>query len=71
MMDTLNAAYNVKETPSLAKQYAVAIGLTCDIGLLVVISVAVILFGERITAAQNDSRLCCYGSLNRGPLRWT
>jgi len=48
MMDTLNAAYKMKETRSLIKQYAVAVGLTCGIGLLLVVSVITLLFGEKI-----------------------
>lgn len=52
MMDTLNAAYNVKETRSLIKQYAVAVGLTCCVGLMLVISVGIVIFGERVMAAH-------------------
>ena len=48
VMDTLNAAYGVKENRSLIKQYAVAIGLTLGITLLLVISVAIVLFGDGI-----------------------
>lgn len=61
MMDTLNAAYNVKETRSLAKQYGVAIGLTSGIGLLLVISVAVVVFVERITATQTSQGIAEMG----------
>jgi membrane protein len=50
MMDTLNAAYNVKETRSLIKQYSVAVGLTCGISLLIVASLVFLIFGETITA---------------------
>lgn len=38
MMDTLNAAYNVKETRSMIKQYAVAIALTIGMGVLIVVA---------------------------------
>ena len=55
MMNTLNAAYNVKETRSLIKQYAIAVGLTCGISLLLVASVVILIFGEKITAAHTSS----------------
>ncbi|PWT85809.1 MAG: hypothetical protein C5B58_02485 [Acidobacteria bacterium] len=55
MMDTLNAAYNVKETRSLIKQYAVAVGLTCGIGFLLVSSVAILTFGEDVAAAHANA----------------
>ena len=51
VMDTLNAAYKVKETRSLVKQYAVAIALTCGTGVLLVISLMTAIFGDRIAAA--------------------
>lgn len=38
MMDTLNAAYNVQETRSILKQYAVAIALTVGMGALIVVA---------------------------------
>jgi membrane protein len=37
-IDTLNAAYGVKESRSLFRQYAVSIGLTCGLGLLLTFS---------------------------------
>jgi membrane protein len=40
VMDTLNAAYKVKETRSLLKQYVVAVALTVAIALLLLASVA-------------------------------
>lgn len=61
MMDTLNAAYNVKETRSLAKQYAIAVGLTCGIGLLLVISVALVIFGEKTIPAAGAHGLQAIG----------
>jgi membrane protein len=51
IMDTLNAAYNVKETRSLLKQYAIATGLTVGIALLMVISVAIMVFGQVLLKA--------------------
>jgi len=48
VMDTLNAAYKVKETRSLSKQYAVAIGLTCGIGVLLVLSIVTAIYGGRL-----------------------
>jgi membrane protein len=51
IMDTLNAAFKVKETRSLFKQYAVAIGLTVGIALLLIISVVIAVFGDAIINA--------------------
>jgi membrane protein len=51
VIDTLNAAYHAKETRSLLKQYAVATGLTVAIALLMVISVAILIFGNAILNA--------------------
>jgi membrane protein len=51
MMDTLNAAYNVKEARPLIKHYAVALGLTCGIGLLLIASVVVLIFEQQAMAA--------------------
>ena len=48
IMDTVNAAFKVKETRSLFKQYAVAIGLTVGTALLLVICVVVIVLGDTI-----------------------
>lgn len=48
VMDTLNAAYRAKETRSLLKQYAVAIGLTLAIAILLVVSVVIVVFGNTI-----------------------
>lgn len=51
VMDTLNAAYEVKETRPLWKQYAVSIGLTLGIALLLVVSVIIVLGGDTIVNA--------------------
>jgi membrane protein len=48
VMDTLNAAYKVKETRSLLKQYAIAIGLTLGLTLLVVLSLLIIVLGNEL-----------------------
>jgi membrane protein len=48
IMDTLNAAFKVKETRSLFRQYAVAIGLTVGIALLLIVSVVIVVFGDAI-----------------------
>ena len=44
-------AYDVKESRSLLKQYALAVGLTLGIALLVVISAVIVLFGDTIVEA--------------------
>jgi membrane protein len=51
VMDTLDAAYEVKETRPLWKQYAVATGLTLGITLLLVVSVIIVLAGDKIVHA--------------------
>jgi membrane protein len=51
VMDTLNAAYKVKETRSLFKQYAIATSLTVVIALLFVVSVATLVAGDEIVKA--------------------
>jgi membrane protein len=43
VMDTLNAAYNVKETRSFIQQYAVSIGLTCAVALLLIVSLLIVI----------------------------
>lgn len=51
VMDTLNAAYKAKENRSFLKQYAVATALTVGIALLMVVSVAIVVFGNAILKA--------------------
>jgi membrane protein len=51
MMDTLNAAYRVKETRSIFKQYLIAIALTLGIGLLIVLSTLMVVVGDSVIAA--------------------
>lgn len=51
IMDTLNAAYKVRETRSIIKQYFVAIALTIGMGLLIVISTLCSVIGSRIVRA--------------------
>lgn len=51
MMDTLNAAYKVRETRSIVKQYLVAVALTIAMGLLIVISTASAVIGARVVRA--------------------
>ena len=48
VMDTLNAAYRVNETRSLFKQYLVAIGLTCGIALLLIVSIVIAILGDNL-----------------------
>jgi membrane protein len=57
IMDTLNAAYKVKETRSMIKQYAVATGLTVGIALLVVMSVVIAVFGDTIVNALSPGNM--------------
>jgi membrane protein len=48
VMDTLNAAYTVKETRSLLKQYLIAIGLTLGLTLLAVVSLLFVVSGDQL-----------------------
>jgi membrane protein len=48
VMDTLNAAHNVKENRSVVKQYAIAIALTCAMGVLLMVTVVTVLAGDAI-----------------------
>lgn len=57
IMDTLNAAFGVKETRSLFKQYAVAMGLTVGIAVLLVISVVIVVFGDTIINALSPGNI--------------
>jgi membrane protein len=51
IMDTLNAAYDVKESRSAVKRYAIALGLTAGIAVLVIVSMAIVVLGNRVTRA--------------------
>jgi len=57
IMDTLNAAYNVKETRSLTRQYAVAIGLTFGIALWLVISITAVIVGSALAGAPSGGNI--------------
>lgn len=57
VMDTLNAAYKVKEKRSLVQQYAVATGLTLAIALLLVISLVIVVFGDTIIDALSPGNI--------------
>ncbi len=52
LMDTLNAAYRVKETRTLVEQYATAVCLTAILTALTVISLLVALFGDLLVGAD-------------------
>jgi membrane protein len=57
VVDTLNSAYKVKETRSLVKQYAVALGLTIGITLILVLSILAVLVGERLATEVVHGRI--------------
>ncbi len=48
VMDTLNAAYNVREGRSFLRFRAIAVGLTVAIGILMVIALTIVLYGNGI-----------------------
>jgi membrane protein len=50
VMDTLNAAYKVKETRPFVKQYAIAIGLTVGHTILVVLSLLIVVSGDQFVS---------------------
>jgi membrane protein len=56
LMDTLNAAYRVKETRTLIEQYATAVGLTASLTALAVVSLLVALFGNLLVGADSPNR---------------
>ena len=68
VMDTLNAAYRVKETRSLSKQYAVAIGLTCGIGVLLVLSIVTAIYGGKVIALFSGTLI---GTALLNVVRWS
>ena len=51
IMSTLNAAYKVEETRSLVRQYVVAIELTCGIGVMLIVSLLTVVFGDDVVTA--------------------
>jgi membrane protein len=51
VMDTLNAAYKVKETRPSIKQYAIAIGLTVGLAILVVLFLLIVVSGDQIVGS--------------------
>jgi membrane protein len=51
IMDTLNAAYDVKESRSAVKRYALALGLTGGIAFLVILAMAIVVLGNDIIGA--------------------
>lgn len=57
VMNTLNAAFGVKESRSLFKQYAVAIGLTVGIALLLVMALVIVVFGDAISNALSSGNI--------------
>ncbi|MGE5207552.1 MAG: YihY/virulence factor BrkB family protein, partial [Chlamydiota bacterium] len=48
VMDTLNAAYSVREGRSFLKFRAIAVGLTVAIGILILIALTIVLYGNTI-----------------------
>lgn len=57
VLDALNAIYRVKEKRSLVKQYAIALGLTVGLGILIVISVLLVVFGNDLVEAMSHGGL--------------
>jgi membrane protein len=48
IMDTMNAAYNVREGRSFVRFRAIALGLTVAIGILMVLAMTIVLYGNNI-----------------------
>jgi len=57
VMDSLNVAYQVKETRSIFKQYAVAVGLTFGFAVLVVVLVLLAIFGNDVVGGRASGTL--------------
>lgn len=55
LMDTLNAAYNVREGRSFVKQQLTALWMTAVLGVLVIAATAVILYGNTIAGAAGGA----------------
>jgi membrane protein len=55
VMDTLNAAYRVKESRSFVKRYAVAISLTTSLTVLLVFSTLLAILGNKMVREQFDA----------------
>lgn len=66
LMDTLNAAYNVRDTRSFLKQQWQALWLTAVIGVLVLVAMTVILYGNTIA----DSVTGLVGMSSAGNVMW-
>jgi membrane protein len=48
IMDALNAAYDVEEQRPLWKKYGIALGLTIALAVLIIVALALVMFGGRI-----------------------
>jgi membrane protein len=51
VMDTLNAAYDVKESRSALRRYSIAIAITLGLGFLLVISMVILVMGNGMVGA--------------------
>lgn len=69
VLDTLNAIYRVKDKRSLVKQYAIALALTVGLGILIVVSVLLAVFGnELVEAVSHGGFLSIVWEIARWPL---
>ncbi len=69
LLDTLNAIYRVKEKRSLVKQYAIAIGLTVGLGILIVFTVLIVVFGnDLVEGVSHGGLLSIVWNVARWPL---
>jgi membrane protein len=57
IMDTLNAAYKLAETRSLITQYAVAIGLTFAMGVLMIVFILAVITGNSLAGSLSAGNL--------------
>jgi len=57
VLDTLNAIYRVKEKRSLVKQYAIAIALTVGLGILIIVTVLIVAFGNDVVGSLSHGGL--------------
>lgn len=57
VLDTLNAIYRVKEKRSVVKQYAIAVGLTVGLGILIIFTLLIVAFGNDLVEAVSHGGL--------------
>lgn len=69
VLDTLNAIYRVKEKRSVVKQYAIAVGLTVGLGILIILTLLIVAFGnDLVEAVSHGGLLSSVWNIARWPI---